>query len=504
MEIQKLGALLQMIDYYYVDTVNKSKLTDDGIRAILKDCDPHSQYIPANELKEMNEPLVGKFEGIGVQFNILEDTIMVTQTIAGGPSEKLGIRPGDRIVNIDGKKVAGVKITNKDVLNKLRGDKGTKVKVDIFRRDEPELLTFDITRDKIPLFSVDASYKIDPDIGYIKISRFADNTVEEFKEALAKLKAEGIKSLILDLTGNGGGYLNRAHQLADEFLSDGKRIVYTEGRSQAREDYYATPAGGWEKGKLVVMINEYSASASEIVSGAIQDWDRGLIVGRRSFGKGLVQKPYSLPDGSAVRLTVARYYTPSDRCIQKPYQEGDEDYSDDISNRFKHGELYSADSIRFNDSLKYATNAKRTVYGGGGIMPDVFVPLDTNFSTKYYSDLIRKAAMSEFALTYTDNNRNQLKAEFETVEKFKKQFVMDDTIMEQFYAFADKKGVKKDEEALKRSGDMIRSQIKALIARDLYNFSAYFYIINDKDETFRKAVESIKDNTFDKYKIAVR
>ena len=366
------------------------------------------------------------------------------------------------------------------------------------------MLTFDITRDKIPLFSVDASYKIDPDIGYIKISRFADNTVEEFKEALAKLKAEGIKSLILDLTGNGGGYLNRAHQLADEFLSDGKRIVYTEGRSQPREDYYATAAGGWEKGKLVVMINEYSASASEIVSGAIQDWDRGLIVGRRSFGKGLVQKPYSLPDGSAVRLTVARYYTPSGRCIQKPYQEGHEDYSDDISNRFKHGELYNADSIRFNDSLNYATNAKRTVYGGGGIMPDVFVPLDTNFSTKYYSDLIRKAAMSEFALTYTDNNRNKLKAEFETVEKFKKQFVLDDTMMEQFYAFADKKGVKKDEEALKRSGDMIRSQIKALIARDLFNFSAYFYIINDKDETFRKAVESIKDNTFDKYKIAVK
>ena len=365
-EIQKLGALLQMIDYYYVDTVNKTKLVDDGIRAILKDCDPHSQYIPASELKEMNEPLVGKFEGVGIQFNILEDTIMVTQTIAGGPSEKLGIRPGDRIVNIDGKKVAGVKITNKDVISKLRGDKGTKVKVDMYRRGEAELLTFDITRDKIPLFSVDASYKIEPDIGYIKISRFADNTVEEFKEALAKLKSQGVKSLILDLTSNGGGYLNRAHQLADEFLSDGKRIVYTEGRSQSREDYFSTAAGGWEKGKLVVMINEYSASASEIVSGAIQDWDRGLIVGRRSFGKGLVQKPYSLPDGSAVRLTVARYYTPSGRCIQKSYQEGDEEYSDDISNRFKHGELYHADSIKFNDSLKYTTNAKRVVYGGGG------------------------------------------------------------------------------------------------------------------------------------------
>lgn len=504
MEIQKLGGLMQMIDYYYVDTVNKSKLVDDGIRAILKDCDPHSQYIPANELKEMNEPLIGKFEGVGIQFNILDDTIMVTQTIAGGPSEKLGIRPGDRIVNIDGNKVAGIKITNKDVISKLRGDKGTKVKVDIYRRGEPELVTFEITRDKIPLFSVDASYKIEPDIGYIKISRFADNTVEEFKEALAKLKSHGIKNLILDLSSNGGGYLNRAHQLADEFLSDGKLIVYTQGRSQPREDYYSTATGGWEKGKLVVMINEYSASASEIVTGAVQDWDRGLVVGRRSFGKGLVQKPYSFPDGSAVRLTVARYYTPSGRSIQKPYQEGDEQYSEDISNRFKHGELYHADSIKFNDSLKYFTNDKRVVYGGGGIMPDVFVPLDTTFSTKYYSDLIRKAVMSEYSLTYADNNRAKLKTKYADVVAFDKGFVMDDAMMQDFYAYADKKGVAKDEEALKRSGEIIKAQIKALIARDLYNISAYFYIINKMDDTFQKAVQSIKDNTFEKMKIAVR
>ncbi|MBS1764745.1 MAG: S41 family peptidase [Bacteroidetes bacterium] len=504
MEIQKLGGLMQMIDYYYVDTVNKSKLVDDGIRAILKDCDPHSMYIPANELKEMNEPLVGKFEGVGIQFNILDDTIMVTQTIAGGPSEKLGIRPGDRIVNIDGNKVAGVKITNKDVISKLRGDKGTKVKVDIYRRGEPELLAFDITRDKIPLFSIDASYKIEPDIGYIKISRFADSTVDEFKEALAKLKKQGIKSLILDLTNNGGGYLNRAHQLADEFLSDGKLIVYTQGRSQPREDYYSTATGGWEKGKLVVMINEYSASASEIVTGAIQDWDRGLVVGRRSFGKGLVQKPYTFPDGSAVRLTVARYYTPSGRCIQKSYQEGDEQYSDDISNRFKHGELYHADSIKFNDSLKYFTNGKRIVYGGGGIMPDVFVPLDTTFSTKYYSDLIRKAVMSDFSLTYADNNRAKLKSAYADVVSFNKGFNVDDAWLEEFYAFADKKGVAKDEEALKRSKELIKAQLKALIARDLYDMSAYFYIINNEDNTFKKAVESIKDNTFDKNKIAVK
>jgi carboxyl-terminal processing protease len=504
MEIQKLGAMLQMIDYYYVDTVNKPKLVEDGIRAMLKDCDPHSVYIPANELKDMNEPLVGKFEGVGIQFNILEDTIMVTQTIAGGPSEKLGIRPGDRIVNIDGNKVTGIKITNNDVVKKLRGDKGTKVKVDIYRRDEPELLAFEITRDKIPLFSVDAAYKIEPDIGYIKISRFADNTVDEFKEALARLKEQGIKNLILDLSNNGGGYLNRAHQLADEFLSDGKRIVYTQGRSQAREDYVATAIGGWEKGKLVVMINEYSASASEIVSGAIQDWDRGLLVGRRSFGKGLVQKPFSLPDGSAVRLTVARYYTPSGRCIQKSYQEGDEDYSEDISNRFKHGELYHADSIKFNDSLKFQTNAKRTVFGGGGIMPDLFVPLDTTFNTKYYSDLVRKAVMSDYTLTYTDNNRNKLKSDYPDITSFKNKFVVDEKMMNDFYTLAEKKGVKKDDEALLRSGAFIKAQLKALIARDLWNSSAYFNIINDMDETFKKAVESIKDNTFDKMKIAAK
>ena len=502
-EIQKLGSLLQMLDYYYVDTINKQKVTDDGIRAILKDCDPHSVYIPASELKDMNEPLLGKFEGVGIQFNILEDTIMVTNTIPGGPSEKLGIRSGDRIVNIDGKKVAGIKITNKDVLGKLRGDKGTKVKVDIFRRDEPELLAFEITRDKIPLFSVDASFKIEPDIGYIKISRFAESTVQEFKEALAKLKEQGVKNLILDLENNGGGYLSSAHHLADEFLSDAKRIVYTQGRTAPREEYTSTAEGGWEKGKLVVMINEYSASASEILSGAIQDWDRGLIVGRRSFGKGLVQKPFSLPDGSAVRLTVARYYTPSGRCIQKSYEEGDEAYEDDISNRFKHGELYSADSIKFNDSLKYATNAKRTVFGGGGIMPDVFVPLDTMYNSKFYSDLIRKATLNDFTLTYTDNHRAELKVKYPDIKTFKTNFIVDQKMMDDFYAFADKKGVKKDDEGVKRSEKHIMLNIKALIARDLWSgTSAYFEIMNDLNPTFLKAVHSIQDNTFDKMKIA--
>lgn len=502
MEMQKLASLLQMIDYFYVDTVDKVKITDDGIRAILKDCDPHSVYIPASELKETNEPLVGKFEGIGIQFNILEDTIMVTQTISGGPSEKLGIRPGDRIVNIDGKSVAGIKITNSDVLKKLRGNKGTKVTVDMYRRGEPELLPFEITRDKIPLYSVDATFMATPEIGYIKISRFADTTVDEFKEALQKLKAQGVKSLILDLTQNGGGYLNRAIELADEFLSDKKKIVYTQGRTSPLQESYATTAGNWETGKLAVMIDEYSASASEIVSGAVQDWDRGLILGRRSFAKGLVQKPYSLPDGSAVRLTVARYYTPSGRCIQKSYEKGDEAYDEDISERYKHGELYSADSIKFSDSLKFETNGKRTVYGGGGIMPDVFVPFDTSYNSKFYSDLVRKGAINEFALTYTDNNRNSLKSKYPDVKAFKAGFVVDDAMMDKFYAFAAKKGVEKDSAGIQTSGKLIVLQLKALMARDMWNSSAYYEIINEVNNTYNKAIESLQDNTFDRMKIA--
>lgn len=501
-EVTKLSALMQMIDYFYVDTVDKTKMTDDAIRAVLKDCDPHSVYIPASELKEMNEPLVGKFEGIGIQFNILSDTIMVTQTISGGPSEKLGLRPGDRIVNIDGKLVAGTKITNNDVLKKLRGDKGTKVTVDIFRRGEEKLLVFDIIRDKIPIYSVDATYMAAPEVGYIKISRFADTTVDEFKEALSKLKEKGAKNIILDLTDNGGGYLNRAIELADEFLADGKKVVFTQGRTSPLQENFSTSVGGFEKGKLVVMINEYSASASEIVSGAIQDWDRGLVVGRRSFGKGLVQKPYSLPDGSAVRLTVARYYTPSGRCIQKSYEKGDEEYDDDISERFKHGELYHADSIKFNDSLKYQTNGKRTVYGGGGIMPDVFVPLDTTLTSKYYSDLIRKGVLNEFALSYTDDHRNEMKAKYPNATAFKKEFVIDDKMMEDFYSTAAKKGVEKDEKGIATSGSLINLQLRALMARDLWNSSAYFEVINDINNIYQKALQSLQDNTFDKMKIA--
>jgi carboxyl-terminal processing protease len=502
---QKLDALLQMINYAYVDTVNNQKLTDDAIRSVLKDLDPHSVYIPADELKDANEPLVGNFEGVGIQFNILEDTIFVTNTIPGGPSEKVGILAGDRIVKIDTENVASVKIKNSDVLKKLRGAKGTKVTVYIVRRDEEKILDFLITRDKIPLYSVDAAYVAAPGIGYIKVSRFADSTVDEFREALKKLKDQGIKSLILDLVDNGGGYLNRAIELADEFLSDKKRIVYTEGVHSQKQESFATPIGGWEKGKLVVMINEYSASASEIVTGSVQDWDRALVVGRRSFGKGLVQKPFQLPDGSAVRLTIARYFTPAGRCIQKSYEKGDEEYDLDILNRVKSGELYNSDSIHFNDSLKYYTNGRRLVYGGGGIMPDVFVPLDTTIISTYSRDLQRKGITNDFTLSYVDKNRSKLLAAYPNINVFKKNFSTDQDFLNEFFAFADKKELKKDEQGWQTSGELIETILKALIARDLYGPSVFYEVMNEYtrfNPIYKKAIECIQNNTFDKLKIA--
>lgn len=499
----KVAALFQIIDLFYVDTVNEQKVVDDGIRSMLKDLDPHSVYIPADELKETNEPLVGKFEGIGVQFNILHDTIMVTNTIPGGPSEKLGIMAGDRIVNINGELVAGIKIKNNDVLKKLRGDKGTKVKVDIYRRSEAQLIPFEITRDKIPLFSVDATYMAAPEIGYIKISRFADTTVEEFKEALAKLKTAGMKSLILDLQGNGGGYLNRAIELADEFLPDKKMIVYTEGRAQARQENYATTTGGFEKGKLAVLIDETSASASEIVSGAVQDWDRGLLIGRRSFGKGLVQKPYSLPDGSAVRLTIAHYYTPSGRCIQKSYEKGDENYDDDLSNRLKNGELYSRDSIKFNDSLKVFTNGKRVVYGGGGVMPDVFVPLDTTFNSKYWQDLRRKNVTGQWVLSYIDGNRKSLLEKYPTFDAFKKAFVLDQTRMDEFFDFAKKQEVPFDSAGYQTSALLLKTVLTGSLAQNLYgSVSNYYEFVNEINQPFKEAIRAINDKTFERNKVA--
>jgi carboxyl-terminal processing protease len=498
---EKLDALMSMINYAYVDSIDEKKISDDAIRNLLKELDPHSVYIPAEELKEVNEPLVGNFEGIGVQFSILEDTIMITQTISGGPSEKLGLRAGDRIVKIDGNSVANIGIKNNDVLKKLRGNKGTKVKVDVYRRGNNELIPFTITRDKIPLYSVDAAYMVTPTVGYIKISRFADSTVEEFKQALEKLKAQRVESLILDLSDNGGGYLNRAIELADEFLSNGKEVVYTIGRNNPRQDNYSTSVGGFEKGKVVVLVNESSASASEIVSGALQDWDRALIVGRRTFAKGLVQKPYPLPDGSAVRLTIARYYTPSGRCIQKHYEPGDENYDMDISMRYQHGELYHADSIKFIDSLKCKTMGGREVFGGGGIMPDVFVGLDTSMSSKYYDELRRNGTLNEFTLNYVDANRAMLLSKYKDVYQFKNDFKITKDFLEEFIAYAEKKNIKRNSEGIKTSEKLITTQLKALIARDLWDTNAYYVIINDINVFMVKALQCLEDDTFKKMKI---
>ena len=489
----KLDYVLELVKYYYVDTVNEKKLSDEALKAMLKELDPHSVYIPVEDMRETNEPLVGKFEGVGIQFNILNDTIMVTQPIPGGPSEKLGIRAGDRIVKIEDSLVAGVKITNNDVLKKLRGPKGTKVKVGIFRRGNAELLDFVITRDQIPLYSVDATYMVTPHIGYIKISRFADSTVDEFKEALKKLKDQGLTSLILDLQGNPGGYLNRAVELADEFLGEGKKIVFTRGRTSVAEDYTAVAGGGWEKGKLAILIDQSSASASEIVSGAVQDWDRGLIVGRRSFGKGLVQKPFQLPDGSMIRLTIAHYYTPSGRCIQKPYVLGEEDeYESDIENRYKHGELFNVDSIHFLDSTHYFTKtANRVVHGGGGIMPDVFVPIDTNNIEHNVTELYLETTFNSFVYNYYIHNLPQLD-QYRSAIDFAQRFPGINDIWNQLVNYA-----KKDTIYLRnipeRDQEAIKQRLKAYLARYKWRNEGFYEILNMDDTAIKKALEVLKD-----------
>jgi carboxyl-terminal processing protease len=388
----KFATLLNYIQHMYVDSVDAEKLTEKAIISLLEELDPHSTYLSKEELQEANEPLQGSFDGIGIQFNILNDTIYVVEPIQGGPSEKLGIQAGDKIVEIETENVAGIGIKNNDVLKKLRGPKGTKVNVGIQRRGSKEVMRYQIVRDKIPIYSVDASYMVAPEIGYIKISRFARTTVQEMRKGIEELKAEGMKDLIIDLQGNGGGLLNSAIEMGDEFISGDRLLVYTQGRSFPREDYRAIKnvEGSFEKGRLIILIDESSASASEIVSGAVQDWDRGLIVGRRSFGKGLVQRPVPLPDGSAVRLTVQKYYTPSGRCIQKPYDEGLEEYYNDRADRFEHGEFFNPDSAKVkSDEVFYTNISKREVYGGGGIFPDVFVPLDTTENSGYFSDMLR-------------------------------------------------------------------------------------------------------------------
>ena len=497
--IGKLESLLYHIDRMYVDDVNKQQLVDAAIVRMLEELDPHSIYIPKEDLEEVNEPLKGNFEGVGIQFNIVRDTIYVVDAIPGGPSERIGIRAGDRVLTIDGENSAGVGFKNSDVMKRLRGKKGTKVEVKIARRGETEPLEFSITRDKIPIYSVEASYMANPRVGYIKVSRFSATTMKEFREKLDELKAMGMQDLVLDLQGNGGGYLRTAIEMADEFLGAQKLIVYTQGRTSPREDTFATSEGRFEKGRLVVLVDEGSASASEIVSGAMQDWDRAVIVGRRSFGKGLVQRPVMLPDGSAVRLTVSRYYTPSGRCIQKSYEDGLEAYQHEKSDRLVNGELTSADSIHPQDTVRFYTMNKRVVYAGGGIMPDEFVPIDTAQSSNYFGQLVRKGVLNTFALSYVDAHRSDLSQKYAGVEQFRTNFIVDDLLLDALDAQARTEGIEKDLDGMQRSKALIALRLKALIARDLWDTSAYWQVINADnpvDRSFQRALEVLSDDTF--------
>ena len=500
----KIEEVIRMIDKEYVDKADNEKLTDAAIAAMLKELDPHSVYIPKEDLAAANEELEGNFEGIGVEFNILNDTLMIVSPLSGGPSEALGIKAGDRIIKIDDKVVAGVGFTSEDVFKTLRGEKGTKVKVAIKRAGEPKLIDYTITRNKIPIYSVDASYMATPETGYIKISRFAATTINEYSDAFGKLRRQGLKNLILDLRGNPGGYLKAAIQISDEFLPKGKMVVYTEGRNRDKDEYKASSIGTFEEGKLVILIDEGSASASEIVSGALQDWDRALIIGRRSFGKGLVQEPFMLSDGSGLRLTVARYYTPSGRSIQKSYAKGYDEYESDLLHRFEHGEQYSQDSIHFADSLKFYTNNKRLVYGGGGIMPDIFVGADTLENSDYLTKLLTKGVFTEFTTSYIDRNRKMFTNRYKDFESFDKGFSADGAVFEQFVQFAENKGVKRDAKGIAISGSFMKAQIKGLIARQFFRNEGYFHVINAQNKAFQKALQVIDDDTFDRLKINYR
>lgn len=493
--LRKIQVALQIINYAYVDTVNEAQLVDKAIVEMLKELDPHSIYIPKEELQRANEPLQGNFEGIGIQFEILKDTIVVVHPLTGGPSEKLGIISGDKIVKIDGEDVIGKHVNNQFVLDHLRGKKGTKVEISIYRKGKKGLLEYTIVRDKIPINSIDAVYMIAPETGYINLNRFSLSTTQEFQDAVKKLKGEGMKNLILDLRNNAGGYMAPAIELSDEFLGVGKIIVYTEGTKSQRENFYSTFRGNSEDGKLVIMINENSASSSEIVAGAVQDWDRGLIVGRRSFGKGLVQRPYNLPDSSQIRLTTARYHTPSGRYIQKPYKDGVEEYYNDFSNRIRNGELVHADSIKFPDSLKYQTANGRTVYGGGGIMPDVFIPWDSSFLTDYYLDMRRNNIINPLVSEYIDKNRQDLLRKYPDITSFKSDFEIGEPLMELFFKAVEEADMEADEEQFKISEPLIKTQIKGLIAQKLYDITSFYIIANEMDPEVMRAVKIIQDDS---------
>jgi len=491
--LQKFQMAWHIISTFYVDSVNGEELTEQAIAGMLEKLDPHSTYITAKEVAAMNEPLNGSFEGVGIEFHIMNDTLMVVNTIAGGPSEKVGIKAGDRIISIDNKNIAGIGLTNSEVFKLLRGPKNTQVTLTIVRKSTTQPTDFLVTRDQIPIFSIDAAYMATPEIGYIKVNRFAATTYDEFVVALKSLQKKQLNGLILDLRGNGGGYLNAAIDMADEFLENKQLVVYTQGISSPRRDNLATSRGLYEKGKLVVLVDESSASASEIVAGAIQDQDRGVIIGRRSFGKGLVQRPFSLPDGSMMRLTTAKYYTPSGRCIQKPYTNGADDYQSDIYNRYKHGEMTNADSIKIDKSNTYYTLAQhRPVYGGGGINPDIFVPADTSNFSPYYSDLISKGVLNQFALSYLDRERSSLATQYTSFDLFNQGFEVSQAMAQELIKRATQAKIDFNEKQYQQSEKLIKKQLKAIIARDIWGTSAYYEVINSVVDAYQKAIEVLQ------------
>ncbi len=498
----KFGRVLNLIESFYVDTTNINKLTETAITEVLASLDPHSVYISKDEVEEMNQPLEGNFEGIGISFNIFQDTLMVMTTIPGGPSERVGLRPGDRIVRVDEKNIVAIGLKSQDVFKLLRGPKGTQVNLTISRRGEKGTLEFTIVRDKIPIFSVDASFMLNKETAYIKLNKFAATTISEYKEAMKSLNAKGkVKNLVLDLRGNGGGFLGAAYDLANQFLEEKKLIVYTEGTHSSRRDYYSTTRGDFIQGNLIILIDEGSASASEIVAGAIQDWDRGVLIGRRSFGKGLVQQPFPLNDGSVIRLTTAHYYTPAGRNIQKPYKDDIKNYRNDYLKRYENGEMFSKDSISFPDSLMMKTLVtKRKVYGGGGIMPDIFIPVDTSMYYRYFNNLVRKNVLFPFVVGFIDKNRNNLKAKYKTFEEFQTDFHVTNEVLEELVKAGEKEKIKRDDESLKVSGAIIARQIKALVARDIYDTGSYYQIMLEDDKEVEKAIEVLSDqNSFNRY-----
>ena len=517
-QLRKMMMTYYSINQLYVDDIDPKRLIEDGINGMLKELDPHSIYTPAKEVQALNEPLDGGFDGIGVQYNMSEDTLVVIQPVSGGPSDKVGIICGDKIVTVNDTAIAGVKMSREEIMKRLRGPKGTKVKLGVIRRGIKDQLVFNVTRDKIPLYTIDAYYMIDSTTGYVRISSFGQTTHDEFVKICTRLRAKGMKDIVIDLQGNGGGYLQAAVMMADEFLSNNEMIVYTEGRSQGRRNFRAS-SGKMDIGKVVVLVDGYTASASEILSGALQDNDRGVIVGRRTFAKGLVQRPINLPDGSLIRLTVAHYYSPVGRCFQKPYVKGDrKSYDNDMLDRLNSGELTNPDSIHFPDSLKFKTVGGRTVYGGGGIMPDVYVPLDTTRYTRFHRELTAKGCVVQATLKFLDSHRKKFEKEYRIDEyrkakkrenkgkeveydmthfdRFKESYEIPQELIDIVLEKAKEAKVVYNDSVLAASLPTIKLQLKALLARDLWDMSEYFQIINPLNEIYLKGLEAIKDEKY--------